>query len=93
MPLLERLTEPPDLVHADDGCSEFGEGHVDVGAAVVAGGEPAELCEPCEGPLHDPSVAPELRGGLDTAPADAGDDGPLPAFAAAPAVIVGLVGV
>lgn len=44
---------------------------MDVGAAVVAGGEPAELGEPCESPLNDPSVVPELRGDLDTAPGDA----------------------
>ncbi len=39
----ERLTEPHDLVHADDGGCELGEGDVDVGAPIVAGGEASEL--------------------------------------------------
>ena len=88
---LERLTEPLDLDHADDGGCEPGEGAVDVGAPIVAGGEPAELAEPREGPFDPPSVSAEPGGRLDATARDAGHDGAGTAFPAAPAMIAGLV--
>ena len=94
MPLadvLERLTEPSDLVEADEGAGERGEGPVDVGAAFVADGQAPEADQPGQGPFHDPTVAPEAVGALDAAARDAGRDGAGAALGAASAVVVGLV--
>ena len=75
----ERLTEPSDLVHSNDGGSELGERHVDVGAPVMACCKASELGEPGEGSLDHPTVASGLRGRFDAAAGDAGYDGARPA--------------
>ena len=51
MSLLERLTEPPDLVQGDEACSEGREGLVDVVSAFVAHEQATESVEPSGGPL------------------------------------------
>lgn len=66
---------------------------MDVGAALVSGGEPAELVHPCEGALDHPAMATEAGGGLDPLARDARRDAPGAALLTAPAAVVGLVGV
>lgn len=90
---LECLTEPLDLVEADEGAAERGEGEVDVGAALVAHREAAEAGEPGQGALHHPPVPAQALAALDPASGDAGRDAPRTALPAAAAVVVGLVGV
>lgn len=60
---LDHLTRPSDLVGAGDGIVECGEGMVDVGAALAAHCEAAELVKPGEGsPDHSAATAEALRG-------------------------------
>lgn len=66
---------------------------VDVGAALVADGEPAEAMPPGDGSLHHPAVSAEALGAVDAASGDPGQDVAPPAGVAAAAVIIGLVGV
>ena len=66
---------------------------MDVGSALVAGGEAAELAEPREGAFHHPPVPPEPCTALDAVPCDAGLDVAAGQSPTAAAMIVSLVGV
>ena len=66
---------------------------MDVGAALVSDAQAAVAGEPGEGPLHNPPVATEVGAALDATAGDARDDAAGAALLAAPAVVVGLVGV
>ena len=90
---LERLTEPADLVQADEGCGEGHEGEVDVVAALVADGEAAEAGHPREGSFDNPAVAAEALGAVDAGPGDARGDAALAQDVPHRAAPVGLVGV
>jgi hypothetical protein len=68
--MLERLTQPGQLVEGDEGGAEGGEGEMDVLASLVANDEAAEAVEPGEGPFGDPAVAAELLAAVDAAPGD-----------------------
>src|SRR3954447_14273127 len=46
---LELGTKPSDLVEADEGAGERGEGEVEVDTALVADGQAAEACQPGQG--------------------------------------------
>ena len=65
---------------------------MDVGSALVADGEPSDLVDPCEGALDHPAVAAELGRCVDATARDARGDRTGAAFPAAPAMVVGLVG-
>ena len=69
------------------------EGEVDVPAAFVAGRETPEAVQPGMCALHDPAVAAELLGTVHVAAGAMGRDGAGAALGAAPAGIVGSVGV
>jgi hypothetical protein len=64
---------------------------VDVGASLMADGEASEACEPGQGSLDHPAMAPEAVGALDAAPRDAGHDRPLAALGPASAMVIGFV--
>jgi hypothetical protein len=65
---------------------------MDVGASLVTDGKTAELGEPGERPLDLPAVSAETFAAVDAAPGNAWDDATGAALTAAPAVVVGLVG-
>src|ERR1700712_3784404 len=89
---LERLTEPFDLVHADEGASEQGEGHVDVVAALIAHGKTAQAGHPGMGAFHDPAMASQSLAAVHALAGDAGLDAAGPALRPASTVVIGLVG-
>jgi hypothetical protein len=60
---------------------------VDVGAALMAHGDAAELGEPGQGALDLPTVPPELFAAVDAAPGDARDDAAGMALAAAATMV------
>ena len=66
---------------------------MDVGPAVVADGNAAELGEPRQCPLVLPSVTPEALAAVDTAPCDARDNATNATLTAAAPVVIALVGV
>lgn len=90
---LERLTEPPDLLEADEGAVERGEGLVDIGSVFVAHGEAKHAVQPSMGPLDYPAVAAKALAALHAAPGDAWPDVAGAALAAAAPVVAALVGV
>jgi hypothetical protein len=59
---------------ADEGTAEMEESLVDVGAALVADGQPTELVKPGEGALDHPPMAPQLLAGLDPLAGDPAAD-------------------
>ena len=61
---LEHLTEPPDLVEADQGAGERRKRHVDVDTALIPDGQ-AVASEPSEGALDNPAVSTEVGAALD----------------------------
>lgn len=91
--MLEHLTNPPDLVEADESAAEDHESLVDVGAPLLADGEAVKTVEPCQCPLDDPSVSAQPFAAVYASPCSAGLDGTFPAFAPAAAMVIGLVGV
>ncbi len=66
---------------------------MDVGPALVAGGQPPELAEPRESTLHNPSVPPEPCAALDASPSDARLDMAAGQSPTAATMIISLVGV
>lgn len=66
---------------------------MDIVPPLVANGEAAELGEPSQRPLDDPSVASQTLAALDPAPGDAVLDVTARESLTAAAVIVGFVGV
>ena len=64
---------------------------MDVGPALASGDEPAELGEPREGPLDDPSVSSELGRGLHALTGDPRRDGSGSALSSAPTAVASLV--
>ncbi len=64
-----------------------------VGTSLVAHGQAPELVQPGQGALDYPAVSSQLLAAFDAAPCDAGLDAAGAALAAAPAVVVALVGV
>ena len=90
---LERPTEPPDLIQADEGAAERGEGEMDVGPAFVAHGQVPEPPQPGQGAFNDPPVSAQLLAAFNPAPGDTRRDATLAALAAATPVVIGLVGV
>ena len=90
---LERLTEPSELVEADEGAAERGDGEVDVGAAFITHDQATQAGQPGIGALDYLAVAAEALAGMDAAPGDAGPDTALVAVPAAAPVVIGLVGV
>ncbi len=64
-----------------------------IGAPLIADGEPAEAIEPGQRALHHPAMPAKPLTRLDTAPGNARDKAPLPAGGATARVIVALVGV
>lgn len=89
---LEYLTEPADLVEADEGAGECGEGQANVGATFVADGKTAEAVDPGEGAFDDPPVFAEPLAALDATSCNPRSDAADAALLAAAAMIVGLVG-
>jgi hypothetical protein len=65
---LERLTEPLDEAPADEGGGEMVESLEDVGASLVANGQPAETAEPSQRAFHHPAMASQPLGAVDAAP-------------------------
>jgi hypothetical protein len=90
-PRLERLTELPDLVEADEAATERDEGEVDIGASLVAYQEATRTVEPGVRALHDPTVSAEALAAVDPAPGDAGRDAAGATLPAAAAMVVALV--
>lgn len=91
--MLERLTEPFDLVECDEAGSEAGEGLVDVGASLVADRQAPEAIEPSVRALHHPSVPAQSLAALDAAACDARYNPTCPALVSARSSVVGFVGV
>lgn len=60
--------------------------------AFIADDQSPELVDPCERPLDDPSVLPEVAAAFNTSPCDARDDGAGAQVAAAAVEVVALVG-
>ncbi len=90
---LQRLTEPSDLVHADEGAAKDVEGKEDVSPSLVAHAEATHLVQPGMGALDHPAVTPQALTALHPAPGDARADAAGTALATAAPVIVALVGV
>ncbi len=88
---LERLTEPPDLVEADEGAAEDVEGQEDVGAAFVAHAQAPEAVQPGVRAFHHPAVTPEALAVVHASPGDTGPDATDAALLAAAPVVVALV--
>ena len=65
---------------------------MDIGAAFVADGKPAEAIEPGLGSLDHPAMAAEFFAAVDTAPCDAVDDAASSASGAAGSCVIGFVG-
>ncbi len=78
---------------ADEGAAELEKSLVDVGAALVAEGQPPELGEPGESALGHPPMAPQLFAGLDPLAGDPAADAAAGQGLAAAARVVSLVGV
>src|SRR6516165_2351596 len=60
--------------------------------AFVADDQAAELVDPGKGSFNNPSVFSEMGAGFDAAPSDAGDDASRAQIAAAPVIVVALIG-
>ncbi len=95
---LGHLTEPPDLVEADEGAAEDHEGFGDVGTPLVADGGATDAVEPGQCALDDPAVPARAFAAVhptpgDAGPGDAGPDGAGAALSSAATVVIGLVGV
>ena len=52
----ECSTEPSGLVDTDEGAAEYGKGQMDVGPALVAGGQAPEPPQLGHGVFHQPTV-------------------------------------
>jgi hypothetical protein len=91
--VLERLTEPFDLVESDEGGSEAGEGLVDVGASLVADRQAAEAVEPSVCALHHPPVPAQPLAAVDAAARDARHNPTRSTLMSARSGVVGFVGV
>ena len=91
--MLERLTEPSDLVHADEGAAERDEGEVDVLASLVAHGQATQARQPGVCAFHHPAVPAQALTAIHAAPGNAGLDAPPATVPAAAAEVVSLVGV
>ncbi len=91
-PALERLTEPPDLVEADEGAAEGNEGEVDVLASLGADGQASQPGHPGVCALDHPAVPPQTLAALDATPRDTGLDATGTALRPATAMIIALVG-
>jgi hypothetical protein len=79
-------------VPADESGGEMVESFEDVGASLVADGQPAEAAEPGQGVLYYPAMAPQALAALDAAPCDPVAD-PSPAQdTTAARQIIGFVG-
>jgi hypothetical protein len=89
---LPYLTEPADLVEADEGAAEDYEGLVDFGAPLVTDCKASEAVQPCQGPLSDPAAARQPFARLHASSCDPGHDGAGATLLAAAATIIGLVG-
>ncbi len=74
------------MAEADHGAGKRGKGEVEVGAALVAHREAAELAEPRQRALHHPPVPPEAGAALDAPAGDARLDAAGAALAAAAGV-------
>ncbi len=61
---------------------------MDVGTALVADGEAAELGEPGEGAFHFPAVSPQPLAAVGAAPGDARDDAAGAALTVASAMVI-----
>ena len=92
-PVLGSGAKPPDLPDADDRAGERREGEVDVGAALVADGDAAELGEPSQGALDFATVSAETLIAVGATLYDARSDAASAARPAAAVMVVGLVGV
>jgi hypothetical protein len=75
--LLKALTEPVDLVEADEGCGKGHEGEVDVLASLVTDDEAAEAGHPCQGSLNNPAVTSKPLAAVDAGAGDARRDAAL----------------
>lgn len=64
---------------------------MDVGTAFISNCQSSEPVEPCECPLHDPSVNAQFLLRLDVSSCDAGRDAPLPTGLQAPSEVITLV--
>jgi hypothetical protein len=91
--MLERLTEPFDLVEGDEAGSEAGEGLVDVDASLVADWQAAEAVEPSVCALHHPPVPAQPLAALDAAACDARHNPTRSTLMSARSGVVGFVGV
>ena len=89
---LEHLTKLRGCPDAYDCGSDNEESAMDLGTAFVADDQAPELVDPCEGPLHDPSVLSEAAAAFDASPCNAGRDGAGAQVAAAAIEVVALVG-
>ncbi len=87
------VSQPLQVVEADQGTGEVQEGAVHRHAPLVADRQAPVPGQPRQRPLHDPPVTAEPGGGLDPLPRDAVLDPALDAGVAAAAVVVALVGV
>ena len=76
---------------ADHASCELQEGQVDNRPTLVAHGEPLEVPEPGEGPLHNPAVLPELLRRFDATPRNPRKDAPDLAGDPASLEVVGFV--
>ena len=90
---LERLTEPPNLVEADECAAEDVEGQENVSAALVAHAQAPEAVQPGVGAFHHPAVASEALTVVYATPGNTGPDAADAAFLAAAPVVIALVGV
>ena len=82
------LTEPSDLVEADESAAEDHEGLMDVGAPLIPDGEAAKAVQPCQCPLDDPTVPAQAFAAVHAAPGNARLDRTFPAFAPAAAMVL-----
>lgn len=89
---LERLTEPSDLVHADEAAPEQCEGHVDVVTALIADSQAAQPGHPGVCTFHDPAMASQTLAAVHALSGYAGLDAACPAFHPATAAVICLVG-